>query len=46
MLVLTGREMAWEGELPGNLATVAGRLLQRLASEGITRMTNAARPGA
>ena len=34
------------GELPGNLATVAGRLLQRLASEGITRMTTAARPGA
>jgi len=26
-------------ELPGNLATAAGRLLQRLASEGITRMT-------
>src|SRR4029434_9977777 len=34
------------GRLPGNLATVAGRLLQRLASEGITRMTTAARPGA
>ena len=34
------------GELPGNLATVAGRLLQRLASECITRMTTAARPGA
>lgn len=26
------------GELPGNLATAAGRLLQRLATEGITRM--------
>ena len=32
------------GELPGNLATVAGRLLQRLASEGITRMTPGAEP--
>ena len=29
------------GELPGNLATAAGHLLQRLASEGITRMTPA-----
>jgi hypothetical protein len=26
------------GELPGNLATAAGRLLRRLASEGISRM--------
>jgi hypothetical protein len=26
------------GELPGNLATAAGRLLRRLASEGIARM--------
>jgi hypothetical protein len=26
------------GELPGNLSTAAGRLLHRLASEGITRM--------
>ncbi len=27
------------GDLPGNLAAAAGRLLQRLASDGITRMT-------
>ena len=32
------------GELPGNLATAAGHLLQRLASEGITRMTPASQP--
>jgi hypothetical protein len=32
------------GELPGNLATVAGRLLQRLASEGVTRMTPESKP--